>query len=436
MDLKIFDGIMYHDAAILRYENKKNDAVLELIDECCDSDIVRFTFKNVKINEDIDERIAFDLRIVREYLDTGKIGIFSADSKITDDNKYYLQLELTCIPDNCFDYTNLGCRKINYQGEIFYNEEYYEEEYPTMSFVADDVIREEISRDTNMINKYDRNSEYFKNNYSEISSVVNNDVLNFINDFYLFRYACFDDNNNLMLYFKDDFTNPNKFVYVKLIDAEIQLLDNDRSDEFVVVNKIHHIINSWHMRFNKNSDSTFEIGFLISEIREIIVKCSDIQCGEYDNNKLENIIKVDYINRINFHDGDMYNYKRDINNISFELKDGWDYDTYYKFELKNVRVQVMNNNPELICFVLNRFNSLMEDDEINLYSGECGMVDGTDKYYLKLWIRHPNVFDVELDAKISEYKFDGIDVTLTDDYDDTGMLYIKFIVDSINVVKL
>ena len=125
-----------------------------------------------------------------------------------------------------------------------------------------------------------------------------------------------------------------------------------------------------------------------------------------------------------------------VDDISFEIKDGWDYDIYYKIELNNISVQVMNNEPELICFVLNRFNCLTEEDEINLYSGECGIIEDTGKYYLKLWIRHPNVFGSKVDVNICEYKFDGIDVTLSDDYDDSGMLYIKFLADSISVAKL
>ena len=36
---------------------------------------------------------------------------------------------------------------------------------------------------------------------------------------------------------------------------------------------------------------------------------------------------------------------------------------------------------------------------------------------------------------MDEYKFDGLDVSLCDDYDDTGRLYIKFLMDDINVTK-
>ena len=56
--------------------------------------------------------------------------------------------------------------------------------------------------------------------------------------------------------------------------------------------------------------------------------------------------KLDKVNNINFHDGDIYNYEREDNNISFEIKDGWIDCLYYIIELENVSVQVMNNNPE------------------------------------------------------------------------------------------
>lgn len=142
---------------------------------------------------------------------------------------------------------------------------------------------------------------------------------------------------------------------------------------------------------------------------------------------------------INYHDADVNNYKREDNNISFELKDGWEYDTYYKFELKNIEVQVMNNKPELICYVLDEFNNINEYGKINLYSGEIGKLEKTntgERYYLKLWIRHPSDFGIDTSITMDKYKFDGLDVELCDDYDDTGRLYIKFIADDIIIEKI
>ena len=400
--------------------------------------IIKITFKNVIINGDIDSKIAFDLKSVKHYLDTGIIGIYSADYSTTDDNRYNFKVELVGIPDICFNYSNLGYRKINYQGEIFYGEEYYEEEYPIMSFISDEVIVEKIPIDINIMEKYNRNSEFYKNNHIKLSTFLEKDIIKFINGFYLFSYAHYDD-GNLLLYFKDDLPNYNKCIYLKLINAKIQLLDNDMNNEFVLVNKMHHIINSLNMRFSRTDDGFYEIGFLISEIREIIIKCSDIQIGEYDNISLVNKVKTDYINRINYHDGDIKNYKRNGNNISFELKDGWEYDLYYEFQLKNVKVQLMNNQSDLICYILDVFNNINKYGKINLYSGECGILEepiGKCKYYLKLWIRHPYDLNIKTEITMEEYKFDGIDVVMSDDYDDTGRLYIKFLVEDIVVEKL
>lgn len=150
--------------------------------------------------------------------------------------------------------------------------------------------------------------------------------------------------------------------------------------------------------------------------------------------------KLDKVNNINFHDGDIYNYEREDNNISFEIKDGWIDCLYYIIELENVSVQVMNNNPEYICYTLDVFNNRIKNDEqFNLYSGEADSFidsEGMEKYYLKLWIRCPDVKYINCKVTSGGYKFDGMDVELCNDYDDTGMLYIKFIADSINVIEL
>ena len=49
--------------------------------------------------------------------------------------------------------------------------------------------------------------------------------------------------------------------------------------------------------------------------------------------------------------------------------------------------------------------------------------------------RNQNIFSFEEEYSV-EYKFDGLDVRLSNDYDDTGRLYIKFICDEINVIKV
>lgn len=150
-------------------------------------------------------------------------------------------------------------------------------------------------------------------------------------------------------------------------------------------------------------------------------------------------MNMDKLDKINFHDADIYNYVREGNDISFELKDGWNEDTYYRFKLNNVKVEVMDNTDDLVGYVLEEFNNINKYGSINLYSGEGGRVeeavDGR-KYYLKLWIEHPHDFDIKTDDIICDYKFDGMDIELCNDYDDTGRLFIKFIFNSIDIVEL
>ena len=149
-------------------------------------------------------------------------------------------------------------------------------------------------------------------------------------------------------------------------------------------------------------------------------------------------MNLELLNKISYHDAEISNYVRNNNNISFQLRDGWIEDDYYKLELKNIKVQVMNNKPGLICFLLDEFNSINKYNNIDLYSGEFGELDeshGGKKYYLKLWIRHPGDFGIEPEVTMDEYKFDGLDISLCDDYDDTGRLYIKFLMDDINITK-
>ena len=302
MDIEKLEGIYYHDTKITNYKKIGKDAILEF--NAWNN--YKIIFKNVRINEDMEERIAFDLGVVSDYFDDVSIEFNGVEFGKINDNKYYFKAYLQCIPEKYFDYSKLGKKKIDYQGEIFYGEEYYEDELPVMSIICDDIIVQ--------------------------------------------------------------------------IDGDI----------------------------NENS-------------------------GIYINN-------LEKINNINFHDGDIYNYERDGNNISFEIKDGWIDCLYYKIELENVSVQVMNNNPEYICYILDVFNNCIKNDEqFNLYFGEADSFidsDGMEKYYLKFWIRCPDVKYINCKVTSGGYKFDDMDVELCNDYDDTGMLYIKFIADNINVKEL
>ena len=79
MDLKKLDYIYFHDASILRYEKYDNDILLEFDENLYDDNLHRLIFKNVKINENIDSKIAYDLIDAVDYIDTGEVWLFSAD---------------------------------------------------------------------------------------------------------------------------------------------------------------------------------------------------------------------------------------------------------------------------------------------------------------------------------------------------------------------
>ena len=44
----------------------------------------------------------------------------------------------------------------------------------------------------------------------------------------------------------------------------------------------------------------------------------------------------------------------------FLIEDGWTPKTYFKIKLKNVKIEVMNNKPELICYTLDRFYAIFK----------------------------------------------------------------------------
>lgn len=275
--------IYYHDGIIVGYEKNGNDAVLEFVDDYPESNIYKFTFKNVSINEDVEERIAFDLIDAVNYIDTGVIGIYYVEDGRTDDNKYYFRVYLTGIPKELFNYDNLGKKEINYQGEIFYGEKYYVDENPVMSFIYDDIIVEEIDRNSIIkYEEYDRYNDEYKDSLSKFNSVLDKDVIEFFKDSYALIYRKYDkDNNNLILYFENG-------IYLKLIDFDIELLDNDVSKEFVVKRKLGFIRNSGLIRIVDKIDNLFRLSFIISEKREVFITCSDLEVGNYDYEDLVN----------------------------------------------------------------------------------------------------------------------------------------------------
>lgn len=149
--------------------------------------------------------------------------------------------------------------------------------------------------------------------------------------------------------------------------------------------------------------------------------------------------KIKELNNIAYHDGYILSYKKEKNNISFVIEDGWLNNVCYTIELKNVTIQVMENKPKVIYYVLNKFNDIKNFEKIVLFSGEVGKIsedNENSQYYLKLWIDYPLDEFIPSNSLENKYQFDGLDVNICNDYDDTGMFFIKFIADDINLVSI
>ena len=145
--------------------------------------------------------------------------------------------------------------------------------------------------------------------------------------------------------------------------------------------------------------------------------------------------KIEKLNSISYHDANIINYKKYKNDITIELKDGWEENTYYKIELKNVSIQIMKNKVHLVYYVLDEFNNINNSNPLPLYAGKAEKTN-EKKYNLKLWIDYPQMQYIKEKNLINKYPFADQNIILCDDYDDTGRLFIKFIADDINVVNL
>lgn len=145
---------------------------------------------------------------------------------------------------------------------------------------------------------------------------------------------------------------------------------------------------------------------------------------------------IEKLNSISYHEAEIISYKKDNNNIYIELKDGWVDNIYYKIELKNVIVQVMKNEPRLVYYVLDEFNNINASNVLQLYAGKAEKSNERKTYNLKLWIDYPPSKYIEDEVLINKHIFEKQDISLCDDYDDTGRLFIKFIAEDINIVKI
>lgn len=262
MDLELLKDYRLHDTRIIGYQKRDNDVILEFVE----SDICRITFKNVRINEDIEIRLAFDLINAIEYIDEAIIEISGAKYGVNNDGNYYFSASLVRIPENCFDYKNL---KVIESGYRTYKE------HPMISFIADKVEIERLPFSL-LRKKYVRTTNDYQNNLLKYVGKLDNDVYNLFSlNNNIFVPIIIELNDDLVINFVSE---DEKYNFVlRLVDAEILLMEND-IDECFILNKIkRYFYSSLYFRIINWINNCYEVGFFISDVREVIVKCKDIK---------------------------------------------------------------------------------------------------------------------------------------------------------------
>lgn len=150
---------------------------------------------------------------------------------------------------------------------------------------------------------------------------------------------------------------------------------------------------------------------------------------EDDENKAE-IRNVEKLNNFNFHDSKISNFKINKDNISFLLEIDWFKKGCFRFSIDNSEVYLSNCDKKYLKYLINK----LTNDKIVVFSGESGILDN-NKCYLKLWFDYP--FGTLIDDGVDfDNKLGNLDINLSNEYDDTGRLYIKFIADDIDLVYL
>ena len=145
-------------------------------------------------------------------------------------------------------------------------------------------------------------------------------------------------------------------------------------------------------------------------------------------------MKLELFEKISFHDSKIKAYKKNENDITFLIEDGWIPDTYFKITLKNIKVEVMRNNISIIRATLYHFNAIFKKDaNYHIDGREIGIDEESNKYYLKIYIDWPKPMMATTKEERNTFEFDGIKVDFCDDYNDTGDVYIKFIMDDFEV---
>lgn len=137
------------------------------------------------------------------------------------------------------------------------------------------------------------------------------------------------------------------------------------------------------------------------------------------------------LNEINFHDGYITNFKTNDKDVEFEFIDGFEENKMFKIKLSNVEIYVQEYKMEIINYVIDRLLNI-KNNELHVFAGEYGI--SNNKKFLKIWIDYP--VNVEL-LKLNEYdsNLNGIIIQTSDDYDDVGQIFIKFVANDIEVIS-
>lgn len=248
---KKIDDIYFHDALIVKFEDKGNNIILEIKEDFSSNLIRRLTFHNVKINYEIIDDSDFELSDINSCIGDNYLEISGADYGNYEDYNYYLKIWVHYISHN-----------INEKEKVVF-------------FIADKIDIEDVIPYPLLL-KYNRSNKDYVNNLSNYKDIIEDNVYKFFSegiiDMYYSNYFKYF-NNNIEISF-ESFMKSYKEFSIKFVSVFVE------SDMGVFNNFIENLgnkkITPSYLRFIDYVDNKFIIGMLISNEQEIIFKCSDI----------------------------------------------------------------------------------------------------------------------------------------------------------------
>lgn len=258
MDYDKLEELNFDESIVVRCEKIDNDIIFEYLDY--GTAPVRFIFKNVECNKDIDEGIAVDLLKYNDYLDDKNIEMMGAEYGEFDESRYFFRLYLLFVPDEWYDYSNLKLIKYPTISSM---------ETPMISFVFDELIIEELN--VNFLDYSRENSNYRRNLYS-IENKIYDDLFDLLSSYMVncvfkgFEY----DNNDLLISYVNEDDNSNfilKFNNISVIDDNVKNL-------LAYIDKGR--IYPERIRIIDIKDDKYIVGFLLSKTCELKIICDDV----------------------------------------------------------------------------------------------------------------------------------------------------------------